>query len=128
MRKYFTLALLVFAGNVHAQMVYKCVGKDGVSELTSFPCDKNKRTVKAVYAPPEPYRPPVQRPAPAVRQQQQTYYSYSGPSAGDVQRQQRLAQCNAVRSEYNRVQADFKLNRNIELLRRLEARIRQFCD
>ena len=38
MGKYFTLALLVLAGNVHAQTVFKCRDHRGQPVYQSFPC------------------------------------------------------------------------------------------
>jgi len=128
MRKFFTLALLVLVAPAQAQIVYKCVGKGGHVEFSSWPCAPTQRTVKAVAAPPEPYRPPPPPPKPLRPRARGSVTHYYGRSASDEANAARVAQCAATRREYDRVQGDFTLNRNIQLLRDLEAQLRKYCD
>ena len=127
MRRIAIVAMLLMASSAQAQVVYKCVGKGGHVEFSSWPCAATQRTVKAVAAPPEPYSPPPPPPKPLRPRSRGSVNHYYGPSRADQERAARAAQCTAIRSEYNRIQADFKLNRNIELLRNLEAQLRQHC-
>lgn len=68
MRRIAIVAMLLVAGSAQAQVVYKCVGKNGHVEFSSWPCASDKKTVKAVAAPPDPVRPYT---PPAPRQQPQ---------------------------------------------------------
>ena len=136
MRFVLLILLFVLAPSLCAQTIYKCRDHKGQPLYQSFPCGGTK--------PPEKvwsggYRQPTNAELWArynrdqewrrrqEREKQKNYY-YSVPSRGDSAAASRRSSCAVARQEYNRVQADFKLNRNIDLLRRLEANIRRFCE
>lgn len=122
-----------------AQTVYKCRDAKGGPVYQSFPCPGNappEKTWSGTYRKPtndelwERYRRDQEW---ARRQERerakrgtQTFFVPPTTEAATKEAFNRSA-CASVRAEYDRVQADFKLNRNIELLRRLEAQIRTYC-
>lgn len=137
--RYVGVLLLVLPLVSTAQTVYKCKGIDGKPVYQSFPC--------AGDVPPEKvwsgsYRQPTnaelwqryhidQRWA--ARQQSENARRaarsfYAAPSSSRSKSSHNSAACSTSRSEYSRVQADFKLNRNINLLRRIEADIYRYCE
>lgn len=128
--------LLMLAAPLSAQTVYKCRDHKGQPVYQSFPCGGTKPAEKewsgsyrepsnaelwAKYNRDQEWRARQQR----ERQRRAYVRAPSQPTAAESGRR---ASCNYARAEYNRVQADFKLNRNIELLRRLEADIRTYCE
>ena len=137
MWKYFTLALLVSAGNGHAQTVFKCRDHRGQPVYQSFPCAADKPAEKI-------WNNEIREPTPAeraarlraersiaesdrkLRESNARYAQATRTYGGKNYKRDSLA-CVAAREEYERVQADFLLNRNIDLLRRLEAQIRDHC-
>ena len=138
MRIVLLILLSVLAPSLCAHTVYKCRDHKGQPVYQSFPCGGTKPPEKVWSG---EYRQPTnaelwqrynrdqewkarQRREQASRQR----YFYGGGSKGDSAAASRRAACSAARSEYNRVQADFTLNRNIDLLRRLEASIRSHCE
>lgn len=128
--------LLMLAAPLSAQTVYKCRDHKGQPVYQSFPCGGTKPAEK-VWA--GEYRQPTNAELWATynrdqawrarqrREQQQRSYIMA-PAPATPAQAGRTAACRASRSEYNRVQADFRLNRNIDLLRRLEADIRRYCE
>lgn len=122
-----------------AQTVYKCKDAKGGSVYQSSPC---AGAVPAEKQWSGIYRQPTseelwQRHRTEQRwtQRQQAGQARRGansyhvvPSSGDSRSNRDALTCTSVRQEYDRVQADFKLNRNIDLLRRLEADIRRYCE
>lgn len=136
--RYVGILLLLLPLASAAQAVYKCKGVDGKSVYQSFPC--------AGDVPPEKvwngdYRQPTnaelwQRYRTDQRWQQRQQADRARRSAGsyyvaparDSRSQANSARCSVARGEYKRVQADFTLNRNIELLRNLEAQIYRYCE
>jgi hypothetical protein len=128
-------ALLLFPFSGAAQSVYKCKGMDGEAVYQSFPCAGGKGAEKIWTG---SYRQPTneelwarynrdkawqeKQHANRIRRASGAAYGASS-SNGDSKAQL----CRVTRNEYNRVQADFKLNRNIDLLRRLEADIYKYC-
>ena len=122
-----------------AQTIYKCKSVNGGMVYQSFPCAGAIAAEKQWSG---SYRQPTneelwqryhtdqrwaQRQQAEHARRNAYRYSYRQPTARANPNNYALA-CAASRSEYNRVQADFKLNRNINLLRRLEADIRQYCE
>jgi hypothetical protein len=72
------LAVLLFSGAVHAEVMYRCVGKGGAVSYQDYPCDKGARTTAAAEFTPEPvpaYRPP---------QRQQTNHAVSRSSGAPL--------------------------------------------
>lgn len=138
MGKYFTLsALLLFAAGVQAQAVFKCRDAKGQPVYQSQPCVG--RSPEKVWfnqyrepTPEERYRRAEadRKIAQADQRLRASNVRYSASSSSywspPSQGRETLA-CLAARSEYNRVQKDFVLNRNIDLLRKLEADIRREC-
>ena len=136
MRFVLLILLSVLAPSLCAQTIYKCRDHKGQPLYQSFPCGGTKPPEKVWSG---EYRQPTNTELWArynrhqewrrrqQREKQQNYY-YSVPSRGDSSAASRRASCAVARQEYNRVQADFRLNRNIDLLRRLEANIRTFCE
>ncbi len=136
MRIVLLILLSVLAPSLCAQTIYKCRDHKGQPLYQTFPCGGTKPPEKVWSG---DYRQPTNTELWArynrdqewrrrqERDKQQTYY-YSVPSRGDSAEASRRASCSVARKEYNRVQADFTLNRNIDLLRRLEASIRNYCE
>ena len=139
MRFRILVVLLLMPLSASAQTVYKCTGFKGDKVYQSFPC---AGAVPAEKVWTGTYRSPTNdelwqryRTDERWRQRQQAeqarrnanhYSEISSPSAS--QSSQNALICSAARSDYARVQADFQLNRNINLLRRLESNIRRYCE
>ncbi len=136
MRFVLLILLSVFAPSLCAQTIYKCRDHKDQPLYQSFPCGGTKPPEKVWSG---EYRQPTNaelwarynrdqewRRRQEREKQQQSRYSV--PSRGDSAAASRRASCAIARQEYNRVQADFRLNRSIDLLRKLEARIRQHCE
>lgn len=121
-----------------AQTVHKCKGVDGNTVYQSFPCAgavPAEKTWTGQYRQPtnaelwQRYRTDQKW---AQRQQSEQArrgagVHYAMPSVASKSSRNASA-CAVVRSEYQRVQSNFRLNRNIELLRRLEADIYRYCE
>jgi hypothetical protein len=128
MSKFFTLAaLLLLAGSTHAQVVYKCVGKGGKVEYSSWPCAKDQRTEREVAAIPEPVRQYAAPPAPArVDSTGQTNYFYKAPrqpSERDVQ----MVKCKQAKQWRENELRRLGLRRNFDDLRRIDDWVNQQC-
>ncbi len=138
MRISIAIVVALAFSDASAQAVYKCKGVDGKSVYQSFPC--------AGAMPPEKvwsgnYRQPtnaerwatynrdqqwkLRQQADRVRRNSGSYYI---APARDSKSQVNSARCSIARSEYDRIQANFKLNRNVTLLRNLEAQIYRYCE
>lgn len=136
MRFVLLILLSVLAHSLCAQTIYKCRDHKGQPLYQSFPCGGTKPAEKEWTG---NYRQPTnaelwerynrdQEWRKRQARGQQTQYRYTGPVRGNSAEASRRASCAIARQEYNRVQADFKLNRTIDLLRRLEANIRTYCE
>ena len=127
--------LLMLAAPLSAQTVYKCRDHKGQPVYQSFPCGGTKPAEKewsGNYREPSNaelwakyYRDQEWRARQQREQQRRAYVT--APRRPTPAESGRRAACSYARAEYNRVQADFKLNRNVDLLRRLETNIRQYC-
>lgn len=139
MRTSIYLALFFFAGAAEAQAVYKCRDAAGQPVYQSQPCADNKPAERVWVNEVRPLTADEVRKrrladasiAEAARKVRESNarYAASGPrhwSPSGSQSQTAVA-CAGARSEYERVQKDFTLNRNVDLLRRLEADIRRYC-
>ena len=135
MRFVLLILLSVLAPSLCAQTIYKCRDHNGQPLYQSFPCGGTKPPEKVWSG---DYRQPTnaelwerynrdQEWRRRQARENQPQYRYVAPSRGNSAAASRRASCAIARQEYNRVQADFKLNRNIDLLRRLEANIRRYC-
>lgn len=128
MRWIAVMAALAVAAPSQAQVVYKCTGKSGATEYSSWPCKAEQRTVKAIAAPPDPvqrYAPPVHTPAPALTYGQTNHF-YTPTQAASL-RSIRQARCKAAKDERERTLASVGLKRNFDLLRRLDDVVNQNC-
>lgn len=121
-----------------AQTIYKCRGFKGEPVYQSFPCagtkpaektwpgDYRQRTNAELWS--DYYRNLEWR---QRQQREQQRRASSAPYRIDrghqTQENINRAACVATRSQYDRVQADPRLNRNVDLLRRLESEFRTFC-
>lgn len=129
MRKYFTVVLLAaFAMPATAQVVYKCVGKGGKVEYTSFPCGKHQKTVKAVTAVPEPVRRYPQPAQPPVASQpyagqSNNFYAPAAPTQREIAQQK----CQSAK-EWRQIELDrLGLRRTFDILRQLDDYVAQQC-
>ena len=119
-----------------AQTIFKCRGPKGQAMYQTAPCAGGpaEKSWSGSYR--EPTRDELwQRYRLDQRWQQRQNARvvrrsgfYAVPSGVPSRSSANAAACSAARSEYSRVQADFKLNRNIDLLRRLEADIYRYCE
>ena len=135
MRIVLFILLSLFAPSLYAQTVYKCRDHKGQPLYQSFPCGGTQPAEKEWTG---NYRQPTNTElwerynrdqAWRARQQREQQRSYiMAPTRPSPAESARSASCRVSRSEYARVQADFKLNRKIDLLRRLEADIRRYCE
>ena len=136
MRFVLLILLSVLAPSLCAHTIYKCRDHKGQPLYQSFPCGGTKPPEKVWSG---EYRQPTNTELwarynrdqewRARQRQQQMQRSYiMAPSRPAAAEAARGAQCRISRKEYARVQADFTLNRNIDLLRRLEANIRTYCE
>lgn len=135
-RRVTAICILLLAGTASAQTVYKCRDHKGQPVYQSFPCGGTLPAEKVWTG---DYRQPTNAERWATynrdqewkaRQQREAQHRPVYWSSGQVDTKASMnrAACAASRSEYNRVQADFILNRNIELLRKLESDIRRYCE
>ena len=136
MRIVLLILLSVLAPSLCAQTIYKCRDHKGQPVYQSFPCGGTKPPEKVWSG---EYRQPTNAELWArynrdqewrrrQEREKQQQFQYTVPHRGDSSKASRRASCAVVRQEYNRVQADFMLNRNIDLLRRLEASVRNHCE
>lgn len=137
MRRIVIAAMLLMAGSAQAQAVFKCRDAKGQPIYQSEPCP-NGRQAERIWV--NEMRPPTPAER-AARIQADRKIEEAGRrlSAANARNNRSVAsnwsptssgespQCLAARSEYERVQKDFVLNRNINLLRRLEANIYRYC-
>jgi Domain of unknown function (DUF4124) len=126
MRRIVIVAMMLMAGSAQAQVVYKCVGKNGHVEFSSWPCASDKRTVKTVAAPADPvrpYTPPVPRQQP---QQVVTNTFYNGPTQPTAREaaMQRCANAKQWRADELR---RLGLKRTFNDLRRVDDWVNQQC-
>lgn len=126
----FSLFLLLLAFSVQAQTVYKCKGDDGNPVYQSSPCPGGaspERVWGGTYRQPtnEELWARYRRDQESQRRREQERARrsvYVAPSPRPFNPQ--AMACASLRQEYDRVQANPRLNRDIDLLRRLEARLR----
>jgi hypothetical protein len=122
-----TLALLLCQA-APAQIVYKCVGKDGRTEYSSWPCKAGQRTHQAIAAPPDPvtrYVPPSPRQSAAVSSR--VTHNFVAPGPVQQARAAREAACQQARRDRDGTLARVGLKRNFDLLRRLDDTVRNAC-
>ena len=122
-----TLALLLCEA-AHAQVVYKCVSKDGRIEYSSWPCKSGQVTRKAIAAPPDPaerYVPPAPRSTAGVASR--VTRNFAGPTRAQQKRSVREAACDQARRDRDTTLARVGLKRNFDLLRRLDDTVRDAC-
>ena len=136
MRFVLLILLSVLAPSLCAQTIYKCRDHKGQPVYQSFPCGGTRPAEKEWSG---QYRQPTNAEQWATHNRDQ---AWKARQQGERQRRAyvmaprqptpaesgRRASCSYARAEYNRVQADFTLNRKIDLLRRLEANIRIYCE
>ncbi len=120
-----------FALPAAAQTVYKCRDGKGQPVYQSAPCAGDAMPERVWSG---TYRQPTYAERLAREQRDREFEQrrrldrarrarpvYIEPSSTGSMR----SSCAAVRAEYDRVQADFRANRNVDLLRRLEAQLRR---
>jgi hypothetical protein len=118
--------LLALAGTAHAQIVYKCVGKSGKTEYSSWPCKPGQITHQAISAPPEPVRRYVPPPRATPSTHGQVNY-FSSPTEAQQERAARDAACHQAKRERETTLARVGLKRTFDLLRRLDDNVRSAC-
>lgn len=128
MCKFFTLAaILLLAIPAQAQVVYKCVGKGGKVEYSSWPCMKELRTEREVAAIPEPvrrYTPPA-APTPVYNSGQNNYIYAT--SSEPSERDQRTYRCKQAKSWREDELRRLGLRRTFNDLRRIDDWVNQQC-
>lgn len=131
--------LLLLSANVSAQQLYKCINGKGHPSYQSEPCSAQQSQVWVRDATPEPEPPPSQRPAAqaqrqwesevAERRQQaqsqgpQRPVGFSLPAYGGS----RPSACQAAKDERERVLKVVGMNRNYDLLRKLDDNVWNAC-
>jgi hypothetical protein len=139
MRLVLLILLSVLAPSLCAQTIYKCRDHKSQAVYQSFPCGGTKPPEKVWSG---SYRQPTnaelwqrynrdlewRKRQERDRRRRPFVYSGGGTSPQGMKALSNRAACSYARKNYERVQADFTLNRNIDLLRRLEADIRRYCE
>lgn len=139
MHRLLLAAALLVPSVAYSQTVYKCKGVDGKPVYQSFPCGgaiPPEKTWGGSYRQPtndelwQRYRTNErwQQQQAANRARRSAARSYSIQPSNTSKSASYAAACSASRSEYKRVQSDFTLNRNIDLLRKLEADMYRYCE
>jgi hypothetical protein len=117
------LAVLLFSGAAHAEVMYRCVGKSGAVSYQDYPCAKGAKTTVAAEFTPEPvpaYRPPQ-------HQQSQTVNRSSG-SAGVLHNVKlQTDHCAQVKADRDAWEKSVGLRRTFDSLRRWQDRVNHAC-
>lgn len=134
------LLTLVLCVDAPAQMVHKCVGRDGTASYQSQPCTRDAREVRTYEAAPEP--PPTAEQLRTLEQRRARERAESaflsrraGTDRHAVERsrivRERPAQsataCEAAKAARQQTLDVVGLKRNYELLSRLDANVRAAC-
>ena len=138
------VVMLLLAGAGHGQTLYKCVSRD----LTSYqqtPCPLSARTISSIQTVPEPPPTPAQRAERRLKAHEDRAESaflshlagtdeppFIGASA--YRRASRVATrgkqtsaCNTAKKSRERTLRAVGLNRNLDLLRRLDDNVAEAC-
>ena len=126
MRRIAIVAMLLVAGSAQAQVVYKCVGKNGHVEFSSWPCASDKKTVKAVAAPPDPVRP-YTPPAPRQQPQQVVTNTFYNGQTQPTAREQAKYRCEHAKRWREGELERLGLRRTFDDLRRVDSWVRAQC-
>ncbi len=125
------LMLLLACAPAPAQVVYKCVGTNGRTEYSSWPCKPGQVTRQAIPAPPDPVRrhvpPPSPSSSPGPTSPVHLANHWSLPTPARQRRAARDAACSAARRDRDATLARVGLKRNFDLLRRLDDAVRGAC-
>lgn len=118
---------LVLCGTAHAQVVYKCAGRNGQVEYSSWPCKPGQVTRQAIPAPPDPVRRYEPPPAPVSVSHFGQVNHFPSPSRARQERASRALACASAKQHRESTLASVGLKRNFDLLRRLDDAVRAAC-
>lgn len=134
------LLALALCAEAPAQMVHKCVGRDGAASYQSQPCTQDAREVRTYEALPEP--PPTAEQLRALEQRRARERSESaflsrraGTDRPVVDRSRMVREhparstgaCEAAKAARQQTLDAVGLKRNYDLLSRLDANVRAAC-
>lgn len=119
-------ALLLCHGAAQGQVVYQCVGSNGRTEYSSWPCKAGQVTRQAIPAAPDPVRPYVPPPPAPVRHHRPIRQA-SVPTQAQRERDARAMACRQAKREREATLARVGLRRTFDLLRRLDDEVRLAC-
>lgn len=134
------LLCIAISAPVHAETLYKCVGKGGAVSYQSHPCDATQRVAKTHDYVPERAPTPEERRAAYQREQrgnvESDYLSrLAGTSRGlnsqatgtRVPMVRNVGVCEAAKAERARQLEILGLRRTYEILQRLDEMVRKAC-
>jgi hypothetical protein len=130
--------LLIAAMPASAQMVYKCVAKDGHVTLTSEPCLANQKVAATVHAPPEQVSRERQEQLQRRRRQDDANSAYLNRLAGHgaqashvrrgpTQSESKGARCRSARARRDATRKQMGMKVSFELTRKLDEMVYDAC-
>lgn len=127
--------LLLLAGAVDAQVIYRCRGADGIIAVQSAPCGPEQRDLGArYYAPLQDDPAALQRRRQVEAEMQQRHrqqsaarYSFGRPATATDTRTQQRIQCDLARRNREETLERLGTRRTFDILRSLNESVQRAC-
>jgi hypothetical protein len=130
--------LLIAAMPASAQMVYKCVARDGHVTLTSEPCQASQKIAAVVHAPPERMSRERHEELRRRRRQDDANSTYlnrlaghspqsSNVRRGPTQSESRAARCQSAKARRDATRRQLGMKVSYELTRKLDEMVYDAC-
>lgn len=120
--------LLLLAGPAPAEILYRCIARDGAVSYQSPPCSASARLDRVVEYRPEPVANVARSPARLVSTRRASRDGPRTATAGHMPRTTAADRCRAAQARRNAALERLGLRRTYVQLSRLDAGVRAACD
>lgn len=120
--------LLLLAGPAPAEILYRCIARDGAVSYQSPPCSASARLDRVVEYRPEPVANAARSPARPASTHRASRDGHRTATAGHMPRTTAADRCRAARARRDAALERLGLKRTYVQLSRLDAGVRAACD